>query len=117
MSLVEFRRLTQIDDLDEQQESLHCLRQLLTKMMLDPSKGLQELARVAKSSSTRAYAGHNAEFRQIFDIRNLNLTEYARSFGIYKVVHEQIKRGGPPLNNEKSKPAKLEDRPLEEGQA
>ena len=92
LSLVEFRQLTQIEDLDEKQESLHCIRQILTKHMLDPATGLQELARVARSSSTRAYAGHNAEFRHIFDLRNLNLTEYARSFGIYKVVHETMSR-------------------------
>ena len=63
---------------------------MLTKAMLDESKGLQEMAKVARSSSTRAYAGHSAEFRHIFDIKNLNLTEYARSFGIYKVVHENM---------------------------
>ena len=48
------------------------------------------MARVARSSSTRAYAGHSADFRHIFEIKNLNLTEYARSFGIYKVVHENM---------------------------
>lgn len=48
------------------------------------------MAKVARSSSTRAYAGHSADFREIFDIKNLNLTEYARSFGIYKVVHENM---------------------------
>ena len=48
------------------------------------------MARVARSSSTRAYAGHSADFRHIFDIKNLNLTEYARSFGLYKVVHENM---------------------------
>lgn len=40
MSLVEFRQLTQIEDLDERQESLHAVRQMLTKLMLDESKGL-----------------------------------------------------------------------------
>ena len=58
--------------------------------MLDETKGLQEMARVARSSSTRAYAGHSADFRHIFDIKNMNLTEYARSFGIYKIVHENM---------------------------
>lgn len=90
MSLVEFRQLTQIEDLDERQESLHAVRQMLTKLMLDESKGLQEMARVARSSSTRAYAGHSADFRHIFEIKSLNLTEYARSFGIYKIVHENM---------------------------
>lgn len=90
MSLVEYRMLTQIDNLDERQESLHAVRQMLTRLMLDEAKGLQEMARVARSSSTRAYAGHSAEFRHIFDIKNLNLTEYARSFGIYKIVHENM---------------------------
>lgn len=62
------------------------MRQLLTKVMLDETLGFKELARVARSSSTRAYAGHSADFRHIFDIKRLNLTEYARSFGIYRVV-------------------------------
>ena len=48
------------------------------------------MARVSRSSSTRAYAGHSADFRHIFDIKELNLTEYARSFGLYKVVHENM---------------------------
>jgi len=65
---------------------------MLTRLMLDDTKGLQEMARVARSSSTRAYAGHSAEFRHIFDIKKLNLTEYARSFGIYKVVQETMSR-------------------------
>lgn len=50
------------------------------------------MGRVARSSSTRAYAGHSADFRHIFDIKNLNLTEYARSFGIYKVVQETMQK-------------------------
>ena len=58
--------------------------------MLDDSKGFKELAKVAKNSSIRAYAGHSAEFRQIFDVKSLNLTEYARSFGIYKIVHDSM---------------------------
>jgi len=59
MSQVEFRLLSQIDDFDERQESLHAVRQMLTKLMMDDTKGLQEIARVARSSSTRAYAGHS----------------------------------------------------------
>lgn len=50
------------------------------------------MARVARSSSTRAYAGHTAEFRHVFDIKKLNLTEYARSFGIYKIVQENMSK-------------------------
>ena len=75
-----------IEDPDEQMESLHCVRQMLTKLMMDPSTNLKEMARVAKNSSTRAYAGHLKEFRTILNFSDLNLTEYARSFGIYKVV-------------------------------
>lgn len=52
---------------------------------------LREMGRVARASSTRAYAGHSASFRFIFDIKNLNLTEYSRSFALYKTVAEQIK--------------------------
>ena len=55
--------------------------------MMSDVKGIKDLARVAKNSSTRAYAGHLAEFRKVLNKADLNLTEYARSFGIYKVVH------------------------------
>jgi ATP-dependent protease HslVU (ClpYQ) peptidase subunit len=69
---------------------LHAVRNFLTKIMLDDSKGLKEVAKVAKNSSVRAYAGHSASFRHIFDVKSLNLTEYARSFGIYKVVRDAM---------------------------
>lgn len=78
------RKLVNIEDRDEQQESLHAIRQTLTQMMLDETLGLRNLASTARSSSTRAYAGHAHEMRHIFDIKKLNLTEYARSFALYK---------------------------------
>lgn len=40
------------------------------------SNNLISLAKFAKNSSTRAYAGHSHEMRSIFDIKDLNLTEY-----------------------------------------
>ena len=52
--------------------------------MLDENTGLKSLGQVARASSTRAYAGHSVDMRHIFDIKKLNLTEYARSFGLYK---------------------------------
>ena len=55
-------------------------------------RGIKDLARVAKNSSTRAYAGHTAEFRSVLNKSELNLTEYARSFGIYKVVHNTMSK-------------------------
>lgn len=85
-----FRKLVNIEDKDEQQESLHAIRQLLTSMMVDETTGLKAMGQVARSSSTRAYAGHQAEFRNIFDIRKLNLTEYARSFGLYKQLYHMM---------------------------
>ena len=42
------------------------------------------MAQVAKNSSTRAYAGHSHDMRSVFEINNLNLTEFARSFALYK---------------------------------
>jgi hypothetical protein len=57
--LVSFRKLKAISDKDEEQESVHCLRQMITRLMMDDSKNMKELARVAKNSSTRAYAGHS----------------------------------------------------------
>jgi len=85
--LVQFRKLKMIDDIDEKQESLHCLRAMMTTLMMADVKSIKDLARVAKNSSTRAYAGHTVEFRRVLNKAELNLTEYARSFGIYKVVH------------------------------
>ena len=48
------------------------------------SLNLINMAQISKNSSTRAYTGHSQEFRFIFDINNLNLTEFARAFGLYK---------------------------------
>ena len=55
--------------------------------MLDEKTGLKTLGQTARASSTRAYAGHSAEMRHIFDTKALNLTEYARSFGLYKQLY------------------------------
>lgn len=85
-----FRHLKNVDDKDERNESLHAIRQALGKQMLE-NTSLREMARFAKKSSTRAYAGHSAAFRSIFDLKKLNLTEFARSFGLYKNVAEQMK--------------------------
>lgn len=54
--------------------------------MMNETLGLSEMGRVAKNSSVRAYAGHAACLRDIFAVQNLNLTEYARTFGLYKQV-------------------------------
>jgi len=62
------------------------MRQVITSLMMEESNGLKELGRDARASSTRAYAGHSAELRHIFDLKQLNLTEYARSYGLYKLV-------------------------------
>jgi len=63
---------------------MHALREKLTAMMIDEQTGLKNMGQISRSSSTRAYAGHSAEMRHIFNIKNVNLTEYARSFGLYK---------------------------------
>jgi len=60
--------------------------------MLDESTGLKQSGQTARSSSTRAYAGHSQEMRHIFDLKNLNLTEYARSFGLYKQLYFAIQK-------------------------
>ncbi len=80
-----FKLLKNIEDLDEQQEAIHRLRQIVRHTMAsNDSLNLINMAQIAKNSSTRAYTGHAHEMRSIFDINNLNLTEYARSFGLYK---------------------------------
>ena len=56
-------------------------------MMLDEGMGLRQLGTTARNSSTRAYAGHSSEMRHIFDVKKMNLTEYARSFGLYKQLY------------------------------
>ena len=53
---------------------------------------------IAKKSSTRAYAGHSSQLRHIFDIHNLNLTQYARSFGLY---YDVVTSDGRPKNEPK----------------
>jgi len=60
--------------------------------MLEESTNLKNLGQTARSSSTRAYAGHSAEMRHIFDMKALNLTEYARSFGLYKQLYLVIQK-------------------------
>jgi hypothetical protein len=82
--------LKNIEDPDEKQECVHALRQMLTKLMVDDVP-LREIARVSRSASTRAYAGHSAKLRKIFNIKALNLTEYARAFALYKTVAEVMK--------------------------
>lgn len=64
-----FRKLVNIEDKDEQQESLHAIRERLTSTMLDETTSLKQMGQVARSSSTRAYAGHSTEMRHIFDIK------------------------------------------------
>ena len=97
-----FRTLKAIDDPDEKQECLHCIRQMITSIMMNEQKGLKEKARVAKNSSSRAYAGHSAELRHIFNISNLNLTEYSRAFGIYKIVHNSMPKFSTDASKSKS---------------
>ena len=88
---IRFKLLKNIEDADEQQESLHRLRQIVRyTMSANESLNLVNMAQIAKNSSTRAYTGHSAEVRHIFDINNLNLTEFARSFGLYKNVAQQV---------------------------
>lgn len=99
-----FRRLVNIEDVDEQQESLHAVRQHLTALMVDEETGLKNMAQIARSSSTRAYAGHSSEMRHIFDLKQLNLTEFARSFGLYKQLYISAKR-----EKEKQKESERQD--------
>lgn len=93
---------------------MHCLRQMLTTLMMQDVKGIKDLARVAKNSSTRAYAGHIAEFRHILNKTDLNLTEYARSFGIYKVVHQTMSKSNLPPKESSQKKGMLGKRTRED---
>lgn len=81
---------------------------------MSDTKGIKDLARVAKNSSTRAYAGHCADFRHILNKGELNLTEYARSFGIYKVVHATMSKHNLPPKESKHKSKILGKRKREE---
>ena len=66
-------------------EQIHRLRQFVRHTMgSNEALNLINMAQIAKNSSTRAYTGHAHEMRAIFDINKLNLTEYARAFGLYK---------------------------------
>ena len=70
--------------------------------MLDDSKDLKEMGRLARASSTRADAGHSSELRHIFSIKILNLTEFSRSFGLYKTVANTMPRLGKRDRHDKS---------------
>ncbi len=85
---LKYKPLKNIDNPDEKQEQLHSLRTLVRSTMNIESNGLMNLAKIAQSSSTRAYAGHLAEMRKAFDIKRLNLTEHARAFGLYKNMND-----------------------------
>ena len=87
---------------------------MLTTLMMKDVKGIKDLARVAKNSSTRAYAGHIAEFRHVLNKADLNLTEYARSFGIYKVVHQTMSKSNLPPKESSQKKGLLGKRKREE---
>ncbi len=87
---------------------------MMTTLMMSDTKGVKDLARVAKNSSTRAYAGHQVEFRSILNKQDLNLTEYARSFGIYKVVHATMSKSNVPVREKDSKKGRLGKRPSKE---
>lgn len=117
---VSFRQLKAIDDRDEKQESLHVLRQLITNLMMDDSKDLKEMGRLARASSTRAYAGHSNELRHIFNIKNLNLTEFSRSFGLYKTVANSMPRIGkrerPDKHDKTGRAAKVAPATTEESE-
>jgi hypothetical protein len=95
-----FKTLKNIEDPDEKQESLHSIRLMLTRLMIEDIP-FREMARVARSASTRAYAGHGAGLRKIFNLKSLNLTEYARSFALYKTVAEVMAK--PKLDKFKEK--------------
>ena len=62
---------------------------------MDETKNLKEMARIAKNSSSRAYAGHMHPLKRVLALQSLNLTEYARSFGIYKAVHLSMPKKAP----------------------
>ena len=67
------------------------MRQLVRyTITTNESLNLVNMAQIAKNSSTRAYTGHAHEMRSIFDINNLNLTEFARSFGLYKNIASMV---------------------------
>ena len=86
----------------------------MTSLMMSDVKGIKDLARVAKNSSTRAYAGHLAEFRKVLNKNDLNLTEYARSFGIYKVVHQTMSKSNLPPKESSKKTGAIGKRPRED---
>ena len=90
-SELRFKQLKNIEDPDESQESIHRLRQIVRyTMSARVSLNLINMAQIAKNSSTRAYTGHSHEFRFIFDINNMNLTEFARAFGLYKNLQQMV---------------------------
>ena len=90
---------------------------MVTSLMMSDVRGIKDLARVAKNSSTRAYAGHISEFRHVLNKTELNLTEYARSFGIYKVVHNTMSKSNLPPKESAKKQGTLGKRSREDKSA
>ena len=83
--------------------------------MMDETKGLKDKARIAKNSSIRAYAGHSHDLKHVFNHNDLNLTEYARAYGIYKVVHSTMPKSTfHARQEEKSKKPLMGKRPTRE---
>ena len=78
---------------------------MITAIMMSDTKGIKDLARVAKNSSMRAYAGHIQLFKPVLNKMELNLTEYARSYGIYKVVHATMSKSNLPRDIDSKKGA------------
>lgn len=83
---LKFKLLRNIEDADEQHEAIHRLRVIVRFTICKEGLNLINMGQIAKSSSTRAYTGHSHDMRSIFDINNMNLTEFARSFGLYKNI-------------------------------
>ena len=74
---------------------------------------LRETARVARSASTRAYGGHSAKLRKIFNLKSLNLTEFARSFALYKTVAEVMKVTKHEKHKERDPEKRIEQSEIE----
>ena len=113
-----FMTLKSTEDKDEQQEAVHKLRALLRLTMMLPSENLIHMAQIARSSSTRAYAGHSHDMRNIFEINNLNLTEFARSFALYKNLGPQAMQNLKHVDlkdSAKDKKRSFKDRQRNEG--
>jgi hypothetical protein len=75
---------------DENYDILMYLRIFLKDVIKDKTE-LTSLCKVSYNSSLRAYSGHSFKCKDVFDIRKINITKFAKSLAYYKEISDSKK--------------------------